>query len=146
MVIQMNQTVSWILDHWGFCAFVLTCVIQITPVIKWNPITALFTWIGQMINKDVMREVKEIKEVQKQQQFIIDENEKDRIRFEVLDFANSCRNKRKHTKDEFQHIIVIVDKYDKLLLKTDDKNGVFESEYEYIREIYKQCQHENSFL
>lgn len=142
----MSQTINWILDHWGFCAFALTCIIQITPVIKWNPITSLLTWIGRAINKDVMHEVKEVKEVQKQQQITIDENEKDRIRFEVLDFANSCRNDHKHTKDEFQHIIVLVDKYEKLLLKTNDKNGVFESEYEYIMEIYKECQRENSFL
>lgn len=142
----MKQTIDWILDHWGFCAFVLTCIIQVTPVIKWNPLTSLFTWIGKAITRDVMVEVKEIKEMQKKQQIMIDENEKDRIRFEVLDFANSCRNKRKHTKDEFQHIIVLNEKYEKLLQETNDKNGVFESEYEYIKEIYKVCQRDNSFL
>lgn len=34
-----------------------------------------------------------------------DENEKDRIRWEILDFANSCRNGRKHSKEEYVHII-----------------------------------------
>lgn len=33
-----------------------------------------------------------------------DENEMDRIRSEVLDFANSCRQKRRHTKEEYDHI------------------------------------------
>lgn len=75
-----------------------------------------------------------------------DEDEKDRIRYEVLDFANSCRNKRKHTEDEFRHIVTIKDKYDTLLKKTGDTNGVFTMEYEYILEIYKQCQREDSFL
>ena len=45
-------------------------------------------------------------------------DEKDRIRYEVLDFANSCRNGRRHTKDEFQHIIDLNDKYEVLLDKT----------------------------
>lgn len=76
----------------------------------------------------------------------IDDNEKDRIRYEVLDFANSCRNRRKHTKDEFEHIVVLKDKYDRLLEKTGDSNGVFNLEYEYILSLYKQCQIDNDFL
>lgn len=76
----------------------------------------------------------------------IDANEKDRIRYEVLGFANSCRKKERHTKDEFDHIITLKDKYDRLLIKTDDKNGVFDAEYTFIREIYAECQRENSFL
>lgn len=59
-------------------------------------------------------------------------NEKDRIRYEILSFANSCRNGVKHTKDEFEHIVELNTKYKKLLEETDDENGVFEIEYEYI--------------
>lgn len=66
----------------------------------------------------------------------IDENEKDRIRWEVLSFANSCRHNQPHTKDEFQHIIALNDKYKILLKRTDDKNGVFESEFAYIKKLY----------
>lgn len=85
---------------------------------------------------------KEITEIQSQQW----SDEKDRIRFEVLDFANSCRNGRRHTRDEFQHIISLNDKYEKLLEKTSDKNGVFEEEYTYIVNLYHKCQVENDFL
>ena len=74
------------------------------------------------------------------------ENEKDRIRWEILDFANSCRNNIRHTKDEFQHIVDLNDKYIDLLVKTEDKNGVFEAEYEYIKKIYKERQEKNDFL
>jgi hypothetical protein len=73
-------------------------------------------------------------------------DEKDRIRYEVLDFANSCRNKVKHTRDEFQHIIDLNDKYEKLLKRTNDTNGVFTEEYKYIVNIYHKCQAENNFL
>ena len=68
----------------------------------------------------------------------MDENEKDRIRWEILDFANSCRNNQQHTKDEFQHIITLNDKYEKLLALTGDTNGVFEAEYRYIQKIYTE--------
>lgn len=40
----MNNVFKWILDHWTFCAFMLTIVIQFTPAIKWNPFTALAKW------------------------------------------------------------------------------------------------------
>ena len=85
---------------------------------------------------------KEITEIRAQQWA----DEKDRIRYEVLDFANSCRNGRRHTRDEFQHIISLNDKYEELLARTNDKNGVFEEEYGYIVNLYHKCQVENDFL
>lgn len=142
----MHPVLKWILDHWAFVAFLISIIIQFTPAIKWNPFTALFVWIGKLANKSVVDQINNIKaelqDVKHRQQT----NEKDRIRFEVLNFANSCRNKVKHTKDEFLHIIEINDKYKQLLNETNDSNGVFSEEYRYIMEIYRRCQQENSFL
>ena len=73
-------------------------------------------------------------------------DEKDRIRYEVLSFANSCRNGYRHSRDEFQHIIDLNDKYEKLLEQTGDTNGVFTEEYKYIVDLYHKCQVENDFL
>lgn len=142
----MQQVFDWILAHWAFCAFALACFIQITPVVRCNPLTALFAWAGKLITTDVMREISCVKAAQKELECAIDENEKDRIRFEVLDFASSCRNGQLHTKDEFEHIIVLNKKYHRLLNKTGDENGVFDAEYEYIYELYQKCQRENDFL
>lgn len=75
-----------------------------------------------------------------------DEDEKDRIRWEILNFANSCRDERKHTKDEYQHIVELNTKYHKLLEKTGDENGVFEAEYDYIKELYAERLRKNDFL
>lgn len=144
-VIALQQTIQWCLDHWGFVAFAIACFIQITPIFKCNPISALCTWIGRLIVADVMKEIREIKETQKEQQATIDENEKDRIRYEVLDFANSCRRGVHHTKDEFEHVIALHSKYERLLAKTGDTNGVFTEEYRYVVEIYHDCQRENKF-
>lgn len=76
----------------------------------------------------------------------VDQNEKDRIRWQVLDFASSCREGRKHSKDQFQHIITLNDKYNKLLKRTGDQNGVFNAQYEYIQRIYKERQVKNDFI
>ena len=131
----MGEVWAWALDHWSFCAFVLAVFVQITPAIKWNPLT----WIGGLLLGNIRKDISRLMEQ-------VDENEKDRIRWEVLDFANSCRNGRRHTKDEFVHIITLNDKYKALLKKTGDTNGVFDAEYEYIKRLYAERQEKNDFL
>ena len=51
-----------------------------------------------------------------------------------------------HTKDEYYHIISLKTKYDDLLEKTGEKNGVFEAEYKYILKLYAERQEKNDFL
>ena len=94
----------------------------------------------------LMEKIDKIQSKTSNLELIIDANEKDRIRWEILDFANSCRNGRKHTYDEFKHIIDLNDKYKKLLAQTGDRNGVFEAEYEYIRKLFEKRQEKNDFL
>lgn len=142
----MQQIFDWCLEHWSICTFVLACIIDFTPGIKLNPIKAVLRWIGKTINGELETEIKNLKTSIKEQQDSIDENEKDRIRWEVLDFANSCRNGCKHTKDEFEHVVVLNKKYHDLLKKTNDSNGVFDAEYDYVYELYQKCQRENTFI
>lgn len=129
---------------WGI-VLALSLFIQITPI-KLNPWSAIFKWIGNIITADTRKDIKELKTSVDEQQKAIDDNEKDRIRWEVLDFANSCRNGRRHTKDEYYHIISLKTKYDDLLEKTGEKNGVFEAEYKYILKLYAERQEKNDFL
>lgn len=142
----MQQFIDWCLDHWSVTVFVLALFVDFTPGIKLNPVKTVLRWIGKMINGELKKELESVKTSLKDQQDSIDENEKDRIRWEVLDFASSCRNGRKHTKDEFEHVIVLNGKYHRLLEKTDDTNGVFDAEYRYIYELYQRCQRENTFI
>ena len=96
---------------------VLSVFIQIAPI-KINPWSHLFKWIGKLINSEsdkkideVIKKVDLLKQELTEAQKSIDENEKDRIRWEILDFATSCRNGQQHTQDEFLHIITLNDKY-----------------------------------
>lgn len=75
-----------------------------------------------------------------------DENEKDRIRWEVLDFANSCKNGRRHAQDEYRHIIELNVKYHRLLDKHGEQNGVFDTEFEFIKKDYSKRLETNDFL
>ena len=148
----VQQIVEWCGHNIVVVLVGLSALIQITPI-KINPWTALFKWIGDKANEKLHQEVsdlnkkidnlaKDVDNLNQQRK----EDEKDRIRWEILDFANSCRNGRKHTKDEYLHIIDLNDKYKELLKETNDKNGVFEVEYEYIKQLYKERQEKNDFL
>lgn len=141
----MQQFFEWLGGNWIPVGIILSLVVDISPI-KINPWKSFLKWLGQAITADVMKEIREIKATQKEQQATIDENEKDRIRYEVLDFANSCRRGVHHTKDEFEHIISLHSKYERLLKKTNDENGVFTEEYKYILEIYHECQREDKFV
>ena len=133
-----QQVWEWIGRHLWQIIVIGSLFIQVSPI-KINPWSALFKWIGKALTGDIKKQLDEItKEVR--------DNEKDRIRWEILDFANSCHNGRKHTKDEFRHINKLNQKYIKLLQQTQDTNGEFEIEYQYIKDLYAERTRKNDFL
>lgn len=113
-------------------------LIEITPI-KVNPISSFLKWVGKKINGDLEKGLSTVAEK-------VDRNEIDRIRWDILAFANSCRKGELHTKDEFTHIIDLNAKYHEILEEHDMTNGQIDLEYEYIVGIYKHCMEENSFL
>ena len=127
----MDTFLTWLSSNILQIFIILSVFIQISPI-KWNPITSFVKWFGKIITSDI--------------QWQVDENEKDRIRWEILAFANSCRQGILHTKDEFEHVVALNDKYKSLLAITGDKNGVFDAEYDYIYKLYKERQEKNDFL
>ena len=133
-----QEVLNWIWSNIWQIIVILSLFIEITPI-KWNPLSSAFKWLGRKLTARIEDDLTAIHKE-------IEENEKDRIRWEILDFANSCRNGRKHTKDEYQHILTLNDKYIQLLSRTHDKNGVFEAEYEYIKKLYAERQMKNDFL
>ena len=142
---MQQQVIQWIWNHLITIALGSTTLIQVLPI-KVNPWSALFKWIGGIITKDLDTKISNIHKQVNKLELDVMTNEKDRIRYEVLDFANSCRNGRRHTKDEFEHIVELNKKYKRLLKATKDENGVFELEYNYISELYAERLKKNDFL
>ena len=68
------------------------------------------------------------------------------IKAHVLDFANSCMNKRRHTKRDFDNIIDENTEYERLVKKYKLVNDVYKEDYEFIMKVYHKCQEEGSFL
>lgn len=142
---QIEQILDWLVKNFLQVIVIFSIFIQITPI-KWNPITTFAKWLGKIFTKELSDQITTMQENIDDIRDDIDENEKDRIRWEVLDFANSCRNGRQHTQEEFRHIATLNDKYKVLLERTKDKNGVFEAEYKYIDELYQERLKKNDFL
>lgn len=68
----------------------------------------------------------------------VDANEINRIRFEILNFAASLRTGHEHSKEEFDHIMKLDEKYKGLLQKYNISNGVYTINYELIVDKYKE--------
>ena len=142
---DIKPIVDWIGNHLWTIIIAISIFIQITPI-KINPWSALFKWVGKTITDNACSKIDGLIKKVDQIELDVKNNEKDRIRWEILDFANSCRHNHKHTRDEFQHIVSLNDKYKKLLRETNDTNGVFEVEYNYVQDVYAEKLEKNDFL
>ena len=134
----MEKFVQFLLAHLTEVVLVLSVFVEITPI-RINPISTFLRFIGKTINADLKEEVDKLS-------LKVDENSIDRIRWEILSFANSCRQGKKHTYDEFKHIIDLNTKYHGIIEARGLTNGQIDLEYAYIERIFKQCQLENKFL
>lgn len=132
----MKDFLYWAAAHWELIAVIAASVIQIAPF-KINPWSMLFNWIGKKVNGEIITRLDKLDSRMNEQEKTINKNEKDRIRWEVLEFANSCKMGDRHTQDEYRHIIDISDKYNKIIEENNETNGYFTIEYEYIVQDYK---------
>jgi len=147
-------------SFWGIMAFVASIGIEVVPKVKWSPWSALFKWIGSKFNDRIERKVsevdkkidsvnKKVEELQSELNNHIKESEMTNLletRRDILEFANSCMNKKKHTQEQYEFIIERCDKYEEYIEKNHIKNGVIESAIREVRRLYDKCRRENAFL
>lgn len=134
----MESFIKFLVAHLTEIVLILSVFVEITPI-KINPISTFLRFLGKTINADLKADVDAIA-------LKVDENEIYRIRWEILNFANSCRLGKRHTYDEFTHIIDLNTRYHTIIEARDITNGQLDLEYAYIEEIFKRCQVKNDFL
>lgn len=76
----------------------------------------------------------------------IDMIEINNMRTSILTFANSCMRREKHTHEEFTHIFALCDRYENVIENSGIVNGQMKVSIEFIRNIYKECLRDGSFL
>ena len=142
-----------------FWVIVLLSIVEITPI-KIKPWSFIFEWIGRRTNVALSNKIDNIENSQKEMsdkvggmQTQIDvmkrefevKNAND-WRWDILDFFNSSRNNRPHSKEEWEHAIDQVKKYEKHVERHEIDNGVLEEASRWLRNEYQKHIDANDFL
>lgn len=122
-----------ILEQYGaLIGFLALIGIELSPI-KFNPFSLLGKICGKLLGINALE--KKIDNIQKE----VDINERDRIRYEILQFSGSLRNGLQRTETDYDHIEELYEKY-----KNKKWNSYIHSEMDFIREcrnkkiIYKE--------
>lgn len=140
------------LSYGGLAFIILASLLQISKI-NINPWDKIFGWIGDRLNSNLNTQLKEFKNEMKELKDRLNDHIRESeikdlqdIRRDILEFANSCMNGRKHTKEQFDFIIKECDDYESYIEKNKIKNGVVTSAIREIRRLNDKCIQENSFL
>ena len=147
------MTLKEILWGSGGVIIILLTLIQITPI-RVNPWTAIIKAIGRAFNTDVIKDLKDIKtsllETQERLEGHIladDMRAADEHRRQILRFNGEVLRKLRHTKEEFDDVLVEIDEYERYCKAHPDyKNNRAVLAIENLRRVYKILLETNDFL
>ena len=160
--VTFKDIMSWVADHILSIILILSIFFEISKI-KLNPISWLMKLLFKPIKKD-MDEMKselktDISNMEKKLSAEIDAvranvnsehqrvddlisstelSEISRIRWNILEFANSIDNDQKHIRDEYRHIKDEAKRYHALIEKYDIDNGIIDEEMEKINKRYEE--------
>jgi len=66
------------------------------------------------------------------------DKEIDDQRWEILDFASAISAGRRYSKEQFDHVLSIYEKYERILELHNLSNGQVTTSMEVINEVYKE--------
>lgn len=152
----LEPVLSWLGGNWGWAVAVFCLFFEIAPI-KLHPISFALSWLGKKLTSGIQQDIASLKQDTDANFAAMEarlaENEKAvdmqriaGIRSMVLDFSNSCLNGRKHTKEEFDHILAENKTYEELVHKYKIENEVYSESYSYIKRIYRKCLDGHKFL
>ena len=120
-------------------------LVEIVPI-KINPWASLFKWIGKIINGDMQNQITEMRSELTELKKDFECKKAEDMRWEILNFANSCRRGDRHGKDAWRHAMSQVAEYEAYTERKGIANGVIEEDTNYLRELYQERCRKNDFL
>lgn len=118
---------------------------EIVPI-KINPWSTLFRWIGKAINGELKEQLSDLSSDVSELKSDFEMKKAEDMRWEILEFANTCRIGNEHSKDEWRHVMNQVSEYEEYTERKGITNGVIEEDTRYIRELYHERNLRNDFL
>lgn len=121
---------------------VFLSLVQIAPI-KINPWDTILGWLGTKINAGVKKQLDAVSQqsnVQKEEfrEFWIDYQ-----REAILRFSRECSQDMSHSREEWNHILDIIKRYETFCSKHEIANGVIEENSSYLRDLHKQLLQEH---
>ena len=168
------ETLAGILSTLGFQEYALIVLalsifIDIHPKIKFNPIKALFGYLGKWFNSSVQKEIsgfkaevnQKFKDLQDEQiaqretlnKIVADMEQKEisKLRWEIIDFETSILNGDKHSREQYRHILDSARKFIRSIqtnkelynIPEEDVTKIIEAET-YIKNHYEENRSDQS--
>lgn len=120
-------------------------LIEVTPI-KINPWRWILSWIGNVVNGEDRKNIHEINKNLAALKKEFEVNKAQEKRWHILDFVNSCRNGRRHTREEWNHAITELREYEEYTKNNNIPNGVIEEDGKYLRDLFHEHNRNNDFL
>ena len=118
---------------------------EIVPI-KINPWSSLFRWIGKAINGELKEQLSDLSSDVSELKSDFEMKKAEDMRWEILEFANTCRIGNEHSKDEWRHVMNQVSEYEEYTERKGITNGVIEEDTRFLRELYHERNLRNDFL
>ena len=118
---------------------------EIVPI-KINPWRTLFRWIGKAINGELKEQLSDLSSDVSELKSDFEMKKAEDMRWEILEFANTCRIGNEHSKDEWRHVMNQVSEYEEYTERKGITNGVIEEDTRFLRELYHERNLRNDFL
>lgn len=129
----------------GFILLGGITLVQVTPI-KIDPWTKLIKWLGQLLSGHLQKQLDDLTSDMMCIKRDLDNKVTNDMRWNILDFSNSCKNGRQHTREEWHHVISQLAEYEELIESKKFVNGVMVEESKYLKELYQERNQKNDFL
>ena len=141
----LDEIINTFTSNQCFWLVVICTLVEVAPI-KINPWGALLKYIGKVTNGELNEKFDTLQDDLKQLKRDFEVKNANDKRWDILDFSNSCRNGRKHGKEEWEHVINQLKEYETYVEEHHIDNGVIEEETKYLRELYQERCRNNDFL
>lgn len=147
------MTLEEMLTSGGGLLLLAMTLIQVAPI-KINPWSAIAKAIGNAINKDVLKNLEEVKATQRETRKILDDHIKvddtrnaDTHRARILQFNNELLRDIPHTREDFIEVLEEIDFYEKFCeAHPDYKNNRCTHAIANISRVYDARLQKHDFL
>ena len=102
---------QFILGAGAIAAALMTIIQCASKTLK--PWSKVIGWIGRQANRDMQKDLQEVKKTVEEHIRTDDERHADYYRRRVLDFNTEILRGNKHTEEDFVEVMLIIDRYEK---------------------------------